>query len=388
MAETHNLMDYLDWRGDLSFEASPWNPVDGLIFALLSYQNLGEKAASDSGIRLCQMPESILKRTFDKPLLLHTQEMLQKMNATERFRHTQFYRQVNDVDPTRNIQFSAINCEVPHLGTVIAFRGTDGTVVGWKEDFMMSYESPVPAQSAALAYLTRTAQATYGPLYLCGHSKGGNLAIYAAIHADPSIRERIAEIDSYDGPGLDDESITSEAYAELKPRICALIPQGSIVGQLMNYYPGYTVVHSTSLGGISQHDGFSWQVLGTHFIEEPQTTKTSQFMDKTVHEWLKVCSNAERQLFVETIFSLAEKNPDTADREDVNQNLQSVADSFRNIDPETRKTILSLFGRLVSAGAKGYWESVVPRPITQVANDLLSRLQHKEEPKNEPRTDS
>ena len=373
MAEQTGVMDYLAWRGDLTFERDPWNAVDGVLLSILAYEDLGDAAASEEGIRLHLIqPDTLPPASHER-----RREMLLAMAQTERFRNMLVYRQVNDVDPERDIQFSAVTCEIPGLGTIIAYRGTDKSVVGWKEDFMMSYESPVPAQSAALEYLNLTASRTRGPVYLVGHSKGGNLALYAASHAQADIRQRIVSIGSYDGPGLDDETIASEGYLDIQPRIQSMIPQGSIVGQLMNYTPNYTIVHSSSLGWISQHDLFSWAVLGNHLVQENETTKTSQIMDQTVHEWLKSCSAEDRRTFIEVAFSMLEDKE--TEEKDMNSRLQGALASLKSIDAETRKTMSQLFKKLLSIGASRYVETMFQKPLSQVAGDLLSRLYNNKE---------
>ena len=220
------VFDYVRWRGDLSFAESGWNEIDSVIAALISYANFGENELSfgnGQGLRLGSLATSELLDRCPQDGIADTAEIrncfLREMAESRRFQDIVIPDQVNDVDPARNIQFSAITMAVPDTGTVVAFRGTDTSLVGWKEDFMLCYMTPVPAQSAALAYLEQAAGRTTGPIILVGHSKGGNLALYSAAHTSPEIRERIREIYSFDGPGLDDDTVASEGYRSIEPLI-------------------------------------------------------------------------------------------------------------------------------------------------------------------------
>ena len=164
-------------------------------------------------------------------------ELLERMAASNRFGGLMLRDFVNEVDAARSIQFSAVTADCPDGSVLVAFRSTDSTLVGWKEDFMMAFETPVPAQTEAVAYLERAAASAAGPLRLAGHSKGGNLAVYAAMNAPDAVQARIEAIYSFDGPGLDEDSIRSERYARIRSRIFSFLPQASIVGLLLAYHP-------------------------------------------------------------------------------------------------------------------------------------------------------
>ena len=167
----------------------------------------------------------------------------------------------------------------------MAYRGTDNSIAGWHEDFDMGYASPVPAQSEAVAYLRRMAEAGR-PLHVCGHSKGGNLAAYAAAFSDEATQELLQDIYSFDGPGLDEAALESEGYARIRPRLRSYIPQSSVVGLLMGYHTDYTVVHAQQVG-ILQHDGLSWQVDGPRFQRDEEVDAGARILCEGLHSWLK-----------------------------------------------------------------------------------------------------
>ena len=367
------IFDYVAWRGDLTFEHSPWTEIDGVIAATVAYANLGENElvfGSGRTLRLGGLADSdVLERYPQEGIgdgVKIRNRFLADLARSARFRDVVVLDQVSDVDPGRNIQFSATTLDVPGVGTVIAFRGTDPSLVGWKEDFMMSYVTPVPAQSAALAYLENAAARTAGPVYLAGHSKGGNLALYAAAHADRAVQDRLVRICSYDGPGLDDDTIASEGYRRIEPLILSDVPSGSIVGMLMNYYPRYNVVQSGSFS-ILQHDPFRWKVVGRHFLPADRVSNASQILDRTIHEWLKSCTAEQREIFVTAVFSLLARDR-SADAPSDDGGLLGKADE------NARKMIQRMINRLLVLYAGNSWNTNVLKPFMQASDDLRRKL--------------
>ena len=367
------IIDYVAWRGDLTFEHSPWCEIDSVIASMISYANFGENElvfGSGKTLALSDLTDSDILERYPQEGIGDGAEVrtrfLYDLAQSVRFRDITVLDQVNDVDMSRDIQFSAMTMDVPGVGIVVAFRGTDPSLVGWKEDFMMSYVTPVPAQSAALDYLKKAADHTSGPLYLTGHSKGGNLALYSAAHAPAAIQERLVQIDSFDGPGLDDETIASDGYRRVEPLIRSCVPCDSVVGLLMNYYPGYNVVQSDG-HSIMQHDPFTWKVVGTHFLSEENVSTSSQILDQTVHEWLKSCTPQQRETFVTVVFAMLGRlqSPGAVAEEDV---------LLKKADGDSRKMIWSLLSRLISIHAEISWNTNVLRPLMLATDDLRIRL--------------
>ena len=223
-----NIMDYLAWRGDISLAYSPFNDLDSLALSLLSYLTWQESGQlRDLALTVPQVDKYHFAFVHECRSLLNAAAM------TERFSGITVRHPIAVTDQDRDMQLAAVLNDQPDGSHSIAFRGTDSTIVGWREDFNMAFESPVPAQSAAVKYLQEAALLTDGPLYVGGHSKGGNLAVYAAAHADPMLQSRIRAIYSFDGPGLDDPTIAREGYATIARRIRSFVPQESVVGLLL-----------------------------------------------------------------------------------------------------------------------------------------------------------
>lgn len=360
-----NMMDYLTWRGDLTLEASPWCAVDSLIMASFCYNDLGDHVSDGKGMSLRELaPLLDLKERTGNQYFVQWRDLLYAMAATVRFQDMRIHDYVDMVDPARPVQFSAVTAELSNGASFVAFRGTDNTLVGWREDFNMSYESPVPAQQEAVAYLEYIALHTDGLIMVGGHSKGGNLAAYAAAHVSEEVQRRLTGVYSFDGPGLDDETVSSPGYARIRPVLWSVIPQSSVVGLLMNYHQGYTVVHSTAIS-LLQHDAFTWQIEGPRFVQLRGVDKGSALMDRTVHEWLKACTPEQRRTFVDTVFTLLESTRASTLAEMSAEKLRSAAaivTATLDMDADVRKMLMQLLGQFISIGAAGAWDMLTERP--------------------------
>ncbi len=345
-----NMLDYLVWRGDVPLSLSPWNDVDSLIASTLSYMSypLEPVLLLDAATRLPPLPP--IEINFVK----ESRALLSAAGMTERFAGLLLHHAAARTNLETDMQFAAVTLDLPDGTHFVAFRGTDNTIVGWREDFNMAFESPVPAQTAAVQYLTQVAGDTDGPLILGGHSKGGNLAVYAAAHADPAIQQRIRAVYSFDGPGLDDATMVSDGYAAIARRIRSFVPQSSVVGLLLAYHPEYTVVKSDALG-LLQHDTFTWQVLGTRFVEVPDVDVGSQLVNQTVHTWLSRVTPDERRRFVDTLFDLLEATGAMTMKElmtDVPGRAAGILKALQKVDFDTARMIVTLLGEFMVIGTQ------------------------------------
>ena len=360
-----NLLDYIAWRGDLSFAADPWNEIDALAMATACYIDFPDAAVPGARWSVRELAAMVPPAQADKPHDVNRNALFAHMARSNRFGGLMLRDFVNEVDTARNIQFSAVTADCPDGSSLVAFRGTDSTLVGWKEDFMMTFETPVPAQAAAAAYLERAAAGDGGPVRVAGHSKGGNLAVYAAMNVSEAAQARLDAVYSFDGPGLDEASIRSEGYARVRSRIRSFVPQASIVGLLLAYHPDYTVVKAAAVGGISQHDPLTWQVEGPRFLEAEQVNRGSEAIDQALHEWLRQCSQEQRRVFVNTLFDILESTK-AVQLSDMRRNLRASASSIleatRRIDPATGRMIWELLGRFVQIGAGSLLEMLGRKP--------------------------
>jgi len=336
------------------------------VLSALSYLNYQEEPTfiRDLGVHVPAVDKNQFAFVHECRALLSAAAM------TERFAGIRMHHPVAVIDQDRDMQFAAVTFDLPDGTHYVAFRGTDSSIVGWREDFNMAFESPIPAQTAAVKYLNEAAALTDGPLIVGGHSKGGNLAVYAAAHADPMLQSRIRMICSFDGPGLDDATVASEGYGNIARRIRSFVPQQSVVGLLLAYHPEYTVVKSDGIS-LLQHDVFTWQVLGSGFIVVTELDVSSQLVDQTVHAWLSTVSPEQRKVFVSTIFDILEATGANTVKEllrDVPGRVPAVLKALQKVDFETAKMIITLWGQFVQIGATNIIELVRQR-ITSDNNE-------------------
>ena len=358
-----NLVDYLIWRGDIDFAADPWNEVDSLVFATIVYSNFGENTLHfTNAMSFSELyKEDVLHKLPQneaKPMYEDRMRLFELMAQSRRFRAVRVLDQVNIVDENRDIQFSAAAFDIQNVGTVIAYRGTDEALVGWKEDFMMSYETPVPAQTSALEYLKRIADQCSGNLCLTGHSKGGNLVLYSASYAPQEIQDRLYSVFSFDGPGLDDETMKSEGYRRICDRISSVVPSQSVVGLLLNYHPNYRVVDAVE-SFLWQHNPFTWKIAGREFVLSDAVSPGYQVLDQSVHEWLKECSPEQRESLVNTLFTMLEKP-------------ENGTESSK-LDSGDTKKMLSLVYDLLAIHAGNAYGEKIRKPLAMLAGELRWR---------------
>ena len=354
------IFDYLEWRGDLSFKSAPFNPVDNIIFSILAYYPFEKFVGGmedTAGVRLHDVIDMILAHIKKNPKKLNMYyffkdgqyKLLSMLKNCERYSGTFLAAFVDHIDTHAEIQFSALTF-LPEEGrpAYIAYRGTDCTLIGWKEDFNMIFIDTIPAQREAVEYLDMVSKLFKGDFYVGGHSKGGNLAVYAGAFCKPNVKKRIITIYSNDGPGLTPKTAARAEYAEVKDRIVSYIPQDSIIGLLFEQRR-HSVVKSDE-SGFLQHNPLLWEVTRNGFCMQDDVTRQSRFVNTTLMRWLKSMDYEHRQRFIETLFELlistnAASVPDLT--ADWLKSARLIASSLNQFDRETRsmlgKTFASLF---------------------------------------------
>ena len=346
-----NAQDYVAWRGDLSFSAAPWNEIDGLLIAIFSYLDF-HGGMDPRGWTLEELKRIELLQEGTSPSFPARKEMFEAMAESVRFGGCRMHHALSLTDERIAMQFSAVCVEMPDDTTCVVFRGTDNTIVGWREDFNMAFSTRVPAQEAAAIYLARAAELTDRPLRLVGHSKGGNLAVYAAACAAPQLQDRIESIWCYDGPGMNREMSRSEGYLRIRDRIHSYVPQTSIIGMLMDYYEPYTVVRSTA-SGLSQHEPVSWQIYGPRFETLEQLDRTALVVRDTLHDLLKNSEPEQRAAFVDAMFGWVETTKATKMSDLTGEKIRSMLTMVGNrkeVEPEARRVFSRLLAQAVTLG--------------------------------------
>ncbi len=362
-----NLFDYLKWRGDVTMEQSPFNEIDGMILARLVYAPFGLVLTDGEQLSGSELPDRTLVREHYyelksvMELLLAVPEIEKRVLDAEdvklfaelakspRFMHLYLGDFIDLFDKKEEIQFAACVVRISDKLHCVTYRGTDSTLIGWKENFNMGFICPIRSQVLAKEYLEDFAEHVRGKLLLAGHSKGGNLASYAAAFCNVKIQKRIQTVYNYDGPGFEEKVLEEEGFQRICDRIRTFVPQASMVGMLLGHKEQHQVVHSTEVRVPIQHNMYSWEVLGTRFVYEESVNSTSVYLDHTMKDWLASMDIEKRERFVEAAYSLIADTPDktlSGLLSNWKQNSKLVLRSLIQMDEESKKTIsegMSLF---------------------------------------------
>lgn len=353
-----NIFDYLDWRGDLPLSADPFNDVDNLILAELAYTAF-DGIVPDSGVRVPLQEartaffnvnsRTEIERSDD--ILAKTALLMDGMVTGSRYMDTELYSYVNIVDTESDLQMSAITYLLSDGSAYIAFRGTDNTVVGWKEDFNMSYMPETGGQREAIRYLDRVGSELDRPLRVGGHSKGGNFAVYAAAFCRPEIQDKITAVYTNDGPGFRNEVMEAEGYGRIIGKVRSIVPESSVIGLLLKSSTEPLIVDS-SAKLLVQHDGMTWQVIRNGFIPAKQSD-IGRFIRDTQTDWLSKLDDDTRKSFVNQLFSILTSTGADTFGEMKDQKLRSlerIFSSAQDMNRDKQKEMLRVAGELLQSG--------------------------------------
>ncbi len=379
-----NVVSYLRWRGDLPFEQYPFNEADNLVLSALAYINLTGivSAEQDTSVSISDASNLFFEMHSEAEIekmkhgFLPPPSLLKELAATKRFGNALLSHYVDITDDTT--QFAAVTITLDDGTAFVAYRGTDTTIIGWREDFQMSFMT-IPAQKMAVDYLNVTA--TDRAIRVGGHSKGGNLAVYASVMCDEAVKEQIISVYDNDGPGFSCEVMTSAQYQSIQGKIFRFIPEFSVIGMLFEHEPPTKIVES-STDGLLQHDPMTWQIECDSFITKTELTPRCRFLNQIFDTWLESADNEQRQSFTKDFFDalgqggrkqiaqvandgingfesvvVALINSDEKTRSGIRQFFGSVADNFKKIDyldvlkqkAAIRGVLFALFGLLFVA---------------------------------------
>ncbi|MBQ4451012.1 MAG: DUF2974 domain-containing protein [Clostridia bacterium] len=330
-----SMLDYMLLHGQESFRDLPFGPVDALVFSQLSY--LGYEGGTDL------MPARLTSLRGHMSYGVrrgNNSKLFDLASSLPRYKNSIALMYVYDFSEKETLQFSAVSFLLEDGTAFVSFRGTDSTLVGWKEDFMLSFTTPVPAQIKAKEYLDRVSEALMCPLRVGGHSKGGNLAVYAAAFCGEKTKDRIMEVYSNDGPGFEADIIATPEYQSVKARVNRFIPESSAVGILMEHDSNYTVVQSASRG-FYQHDPFSWKTKQDGFVTSEKTSFSSDVLSESQRDWFRLLDDEERRFLTDTIFGLlaAGQFKTVEDMFDAPRGFKEVLAALRALPEEDKKKL-------------------------------------------------
>lgn len=359
------LLDYLKWRNDVSLFTASLNDIDNVILSYISYIDFGELYGEQEKIHdieeafefFCQrysLDEIRENAQFTKKAPL----LLEGMVSGERFRGTKIAYYTDIFDKEKVKQFAAVVLILPDGTNYISFRGTDSTITGWKEDIFMSFTAEIEGAKEAVNYLNKVSKHLDGKLILGGHSKGGNFAMYAASFCEEAVKDRIVKVYNNDGPGFRDEVINSEGYKRILPKICSIVPQTSMIGQLLTNHGEQKVIKSSATG-IIQHDAMTWEVTKDHFVEA-ELDSLSKFVKTALGSWLEKMDDETRESIIMTVFSMIEETEAETFKEfggEIFKNTRIVLKEYTKLPKSKRAEIMNAFGNLIQAGGETIFDN-------------------------------
>lgn len=351
-----NLFDYLNWRGDITFEQVPFGKIDALLLAQISYclidglisvdfnEKISLKTLSE---RMKNVPDSEDRKKIGYLINKNTTDLLFCAGDSKRFEDVKIcgYKEVFDEEKTEQfvgILFFADN------KAIISFRGTDDSFVGWKEDFNISWQDEIPALTDAKKYLKEAAGQVKNKLIIIGHSKGGHLAFASAVEAEKSVKKRIEAVYNFDGPGFPKKYYEKPEYLEIKDKIISVYPELSIVGMIFYHPDDFEIVKSDGVA-VMEHDALTWQILGNNFVTVDKFNSTSDFFYKAFNEWAGNLEKNQTKQFVQALFDVIEASGAKSNYEFIENSLVSNARmvaKYASFDKETKKEVKTVLGIL------------------------------------------
>lgn len=363
------IIDYLKEYGNRSLGELPLNDVDSLALCQLSYLKFDGLVPDVRENSSCVTLEEIASHTdFEK---LFSDERYEKDNralfdamlASRRYRFMKLNCYINIIEVEWETQFSAVTYLLEDGSMYIAYRGTDETIVGWKEDFNMAFLNPVPGQSYSVKYLNMVTGRIHSSFMLGGHSKGGNLAVYAAMNCQPQVQERIVKIYSMDGPGFRPEILSSCSYETIADRVVKILPHSSLVGMLFEHDIRYQVVKSKTFG-LAQHNPYTWLVEKGEFVKAENIYESRRRMDNTINEWLLSLNEQQLKTFVDTFYQVisASEAKDLIEfTADWKKSMNGMIGALKEVDEQTARILKEIIKSLFEIARIRMKEELMPK---------------------------
>ena len=370
------IFDYLDHVTYDSIYDRPFKELDVLALTELTYlpfdRIVPQGDTTNIEVRLSDATE-LVDRTTDFIVTDQHLQLVDSLTTSKRFKNIKLLNYVDEYDLDVQKQFAAMTYRLTMDVYLVVFRGTDDTLIGWKEDFHMTYMDHIPAQRRAASYLQHVMKEfPKGRFMVAGHSKGGNLAAYACSYLPDQLFKQVDTIYCYDAPGLNKSIIKTEGYQRIAHLIHRYVPQGSIVGMMLEVPEPATIVKSRAFGGFAQHDAFTWMVEKDGFVTLDQTSPDSQQMDQTLKQWVQEVPDSQLKKFFDTFFGLFLDAGVTSINDLMNlKNFSKIKDIFQNtqdLDPTEREMLERLAKQLIDTRVKAWkkWQTV-PRILVQMA---------------------
>ncbi len=362
-----------------TFSEKPLSPVDSLVFAQLSYMNVEDVVPSEyeekPSVTIQNLYRAELFDKYIKGIFMpqQTRKLIDAVCSSPRFRDVKINYFAKSDDNTREKQFCAMTFFLPTGDIYVAYRGTDNSINGWKEDFNMFFLDTIPGQHSAIKYLNAVAEKTTGNIYIGGHSKGGNLSLYAGSFADDELQKRIVQVFNHDGPGLTRGAMAKPEYKNISEKLHTTLPHESIVGLIFSN-GDYNVVSSRRVG-ILQHDTFAWKIRDGEFIYEKEVKPGANKLIDAVYELIDTLDVDTRELFVDTVFEII-YSAGAVNLSDfpamVISQREKVMETINSLEPETAEKLKAVMAEFVKIIARKNFS--LPEAEQAKLNETIAKI--------------
>lgn len=357
-----NIIDYVIEYGNSTFTEREFSTEDALVLCQFTYLKFEKLMApmSENIVSVKELDASPLKESLfsDKWLQKENRALFKAMADSKRFENLKMCLHINRVE--KDTQFAALTFLLPDNRVLVVFRGTDENLVGWQEDMGFALERPVTGQILSVKYINDVSERFGCRFRVAGHSKGGNLAIYASLMARKEARDRIDNIYSFDGPGFRKEFLEAKGYEDISDRVIKVIPKSSIVGMILDEGKDSMVVEARSLG-FSQHNPYMWVIKNGKLCKTEQTEAHKKLVE-SVNEWILDKDENQLERFVKilnTLLDSPEANTTSEYMKDFLKNTTRVIKTAADIDEDTKK--------FISSFVKSYFEILMDMIKEEVA---------------------
>lgn len=359
-----NIIDYCKWRGDISFDKDPFNYVDNLIISFISYIPFDKAFIYNKSYTILELYNFLLDNNIEElfdpnSLVKDAPIVLKAMAESIRYKDCKVYNYESILYEKNKEQFSAFMMDLSDNTTVICFRGTDDTLVGWYEDFTLSY-TDTASQIDAVHYLNKLCK-RFRKYRVIGHSKGGNLALYAAVNCYKFLRRHIIQIISNDGPGLRPDSYSKSVYDEIYDRYIKIVPEYSLFGIIFDDLKDNIVIKSNE-DGLMQHAPLSWQCIANQFETVNQICRTSILFKEGFDNFMLETKPSDRKIAIDQLFKALKDSNIKDFNELLNGGIPSfikALKSINDIDTDAKQTLAKLVKIVIDAYTTEFSENVV-----------------------------
>lgn len=335
-----NFVDYIKFPGE-TLSLDNFTDVDALVLSQLAYMKFDKIKQGKTLLMMKDQIDDLVEgtRVSDK-----NREMFYSLINNPRFSSIRATRYLNDFNWLAVKQLSAVTFLINKKFIYVAFRGTDGTIVGWEEDLNMAFMEEVPAQAQAAEYLRKIAKKYWrARIIVGGHSKGGNLSVFASMKQKPKTLKRIIKVYNFDGPEFKQDICDLKEYQALQPKVFKIVPESSIIGMILQRTNHYQVVKSEG-ALFSQHDLFNWIIdeKTGDFVHLKALSKASENIKNSLYDWLQKFTKDERQIIIDNLFDILNATECSTINEFVQNwkaNSTKLKDQYENTDEKSRELL-------------------------------------------------